>query len=300
MTAADFQSTYGCVVDDVELLRLAVGLTIYFSGDITSHRSGLGAAVEAAWPLVASRVRSFQTTHMKRPKATKDGKAVLLEMLDDPPSDVYNYVTVDNRRYLDEAPDCCIDIAEGGYQAGGYFLCRLPAGEGASAAIRELALAIAGEWDFAHGYGGYTLAYNVIGPKAILLKRMSYAIGMRHCGVDLPSAENTSFVVREGIKRINWLTLLGSEMTRRAGSLNGIDREPGVVLHKAGSGLVIQAGERPLIGDTNRRETCEPYRRVGRALKDIRTRTHPAFVYGPDDFMGSAEKTEAWLSSLDD
>jgi hypothetical protein len=301
MSPREFQTKYTCTADDVELLRLALGFVVYFSGDLASHRRGLTAAIDAAWPQVEPGIRSFQTTNMKRPKATRNGKNVLLQMLDEPPSDVYNYVSVDNRRDLNEAPDCCITIGAAAYRSSGYFLYRVPVMEGGSdQAMLAVALKIAAHWDFAHGYAGYTLAYNAIGPKAILPKRMSYAIGMRHPGIDLPSADNTSFAIEQGIKRVNWLTLLGAEFASRAGSLNGLARQPDVRVHKPGVGVVIQAGDAPLIGDTNRKETCEAYHRVGRALKIIRSTAHPAFLYGPGDFMGSDEKTQAWLSSLDD
>ena len=167
-------------------------------------------------------------------------------------------------------------------------------------ALLDLTLEVAAELDFAHGYAGYTLALYEIGPKAILADRMFYGIGMRHPGIDLPSTGTTSFVVREGIKRVNWLTLLGKDMAQRAGSFNALGRHPGVVVHKIGDRVVVQAGDAPLIGDTNRRDTCEVYRKVDRALKGIRCRNHPPFVYGPEDFMADDEKTQAWLSSLDD
>ena len=301
MNAREFQAAYPCVADNVQLFRLALGVVFYCSGTFASHRRGLTAAVDAAWPLVHSGVRSFQTTNMKVPKAIKDGKKALLQMLDEPPSEIYNYVSVDNRRQNNDPPDCCIEIADAGYRDGTYFQCRLPVTAGDThQALLDLTLEVAAALDFAHGYAGYTLALNSIGPKAILPQRMFYAIGMRHPGIDLPSAGTTSFVVREGIKRVNWLTLLGKDMAQRAGSLNGLGRQPGVIVHKAGGGVVVQAGDAPLIGDTNRRETCEVYRQVGRALKPIRSTTHPAFVFGPKDFMADDEKTLAWLSSLDD
>ena len=301
MTPSEFQAAYPCTADDIQLLRLARGVVFYCSGTFASHRQGLTTAVDAAWPLVQSGVRSFQTTNMKAPKAIKDGRKALLQMLGEPPSEVYNFISVDNRRHNDEAPDCCIEIADAGYRDGTYFQCRLPMTAGDThQALLDLTLEVAAALDFAHGYAGYTLALNSIGPKAILPKRMFYAIGMRHPGIDLPSAGTTSFVVRDGIKRVNWLTLLGKDLAQRAGSLDGLGRRPGVIVHKTGDRVVVQAGDAPLIGDTNRRDTCEEYRQVGRALKGIRCRNHPAFVYGPKDFMADDEKTLAWLSSLDD
>jgi hypothetical protein len=162
-----------------------------------------------------------------------------------------------------------------------------------------MALKLSAEWDFAHGYAGYTLACNQISLKAGLPKRMFYPIGMRHPGIDLPSADTTSSVVGDGIKRVNWLTLLGRDVVQRLGNVNGLDRRQGIIVHKAGSGVVVQAGDAPEIGDTNRRETCETYRSVGRALKSIRTHNHPAFIFGQGELIASDEKTEAWLSSLD-
>lgn len=300
MTASQFQSAYRLVDDGIELMRLALGLVIYFSGDLAEHRRGLAAAVDAAWPLVEPCVRSFQTTNMKTPRKLKDGKDVLIKMLDEPPSPVYNYVVVDNRQKIDDAPDCCIEVAHAGYRSGGYFLCRLPAGTPAGdEALLDLTLKIASRWDAGHGYAGYTLALNTIGLKAALPKWRFYAIGMRHPGVDLPSAGNTSFAAADGIKRVNWLTLLGSSMVARAGSLNGLGRQPGVVVHKTPASLVVQAGEAPLIGDTNRQDTCEVYHRVGRALKGLRATNHPAFIIPDGELVASDEETETWLSSLD-
>lgn len=301
MTASQFQSAYQCVDDGIELMRLALGLVIYFSGGLAAHRQGLTAAVDAAWPLVAPGVRSFQTTNMKTPRKLKDGKDVLMRMLEEPPSPVYDYVVVDNRHTIDEAPDCCIELAHAGYRSGGYILCRLPVGERAGhEKLLDLTLKIASRWDVGHGYAGYTLALNTIGLKAALPKWMFYGIGMRHPGVDLPSAGNTSFVAADGIKRINWLTVLGTGMVARVGSLNGLERQRGVVVHKTAASVVVQAGEEPLIGDTNRRDTCEVYHRVGRALKSIRATSHPAFIIPNGELVASDEETETWLSSLDD
>jgi hypothetical protein len=158
-------------------------------------------------------------------------------------------------------------------------------------------LKIASQWDFGHGYAGYTLALNTIGLKAVLPKWMFCGIGIRHPGVDLPSATNTSFVVADGIKRVNWLTLFGTGMAARPGNLNSLGGQPGITVHETAASLVV---DEPLIGDTNRRDTCEVYHRVGRALKSIRARNHPAFIFGNNESIASDEKTATWLSSLDD
>ncbi len=301
MTPSQFQAAYKCVDDGIELMRLALGVVMYFSGDLAAHRRGLTAAVDAAWPLVEHGVRSFQTTNMKTPRKLKDRKDVLLKMLDEPPSPVYDYVAVDNRRKIDDAPDCCIELSYGGYRSSGYIMCRLPVGTtGADDALLDLTLKIASQWDFAHGYAGYTLALNTMGLKAVLPKWMFYGIGMRHPGVDLPSAANTSFAVADGIKRVNWLTLLGTGMAARTGNLAGLARQPGITVHETAASVVVQAGDEPLIGDTNRRDICEVYHRVGRALKGIRARNPPAFIIAPNESIASDEMTETWLSSLDE
>ena len=294
MHPREFQSTYPCVDDDIELL-------LYFAGELASHRPGLTAAIDAAWPLVAPGIRSFQTTNMKGIRRTKDGKAVLLRMLEERPSEIYNSVSVDNRRHLDEAPDCCLEVSDAEYRSGGFLLCRFPIrDDDRYQSMLDVILRIAAQWDCAHGYAGYTLALNVIGLKASLPERMFYPIGMRHPGIDIPLAGFTSFVIGAGIKRVNWLTLLGSDMARRAGSLNSLGRQAGVVVHKPGESVVIQAGDTPLIGDVNRQDTCEVYRRVGRALKGIRSADHPGFIFNQGEFIASKEKTEEWLSSLDE
>jgi hypothetical protein len=81
--------------------------------------------------------------------------------------------------------------------------------------------------------------------------------------------------------------------------LDALGADHRVAVHVAANGMVVRAGDVPQIGDTNRQDPCDIYHVVGRALRDIRARGHPAFIADESGLAGDPERTERWLSSLD-
>lgn len=297
MDAAEFNATYPCTRDGVELLKLSLGLVVY--GHFEPCLDGVIRVVEAAWPALEAHVASYQTTNMRKPrKAGGKGKDVLLQALHDP-SPVLSIVMVDNRTHIDQAPDVGVELSMAGYRKAGYLLFRFRPDDTAPGTLLALCQMIASEMAFTHGYAGFTLAYNRLSLKASLPERTFYPIGMKHPGVDLPSANNTSFVAEKCIKRVNWLTLVGSDLAAQTEGLSALAEAAHVVVHTHEYGVVVQAGETPQIGNVNRRERCEPYRVVAKALQDIRCQNHPAFIVDDSGVFASSERTDTWLASLD-
>lgn len=89
--------------------------------------------------------------------------------------------------------------------------------------------------------------------------------------LDLPDQHEPFLVSRGGIKGVNWLTILDQAWVRRAGGpalLQALEHTPSSIL-RFGHGVVIQAGERPLLGLPHEQRLLDSYRRVATALAPI-------------------------------
>ena len=74
------------------------------------------------------------------------------------------------------------------------------------------------------------------------------------------------------IKAVNWLTVLGEELVSELGGLQRVRQalEPACAIHRYEGGIVIQAGDGPRLGDTQRNDIPEHYRLVARYTKPVR------------------------------
>jgi hypothetical protein len=71
-----------------------------------------------------------------------------------------------------------------------------------------------------------------------------------------------------GIKGVNWLTVISDSLLDKLGNRQAFTAAlpAAVTVHSYTGGLVLQAGELPQIGDTNRRNDPTAYHDVARAL----------------------------------
>jgi len=106
----------------------------------------------------------------------------------------------------------------------------------------------------------------------------------------------------QGIKGVNWLTFLHPNFVQRMGGRAALGAAldlPGVEVLDLPSGLMIQAGPAPEIGDTNAQQDCPYYHQVGRVLAPIRDKKFPGLFGPPGSTMSDAETTREWLSRFD-
>jgi hypothetical protein len=123
------------------------------------------------------------------------------------------------------------------------------------------------------------------------------AAAQRFIGLEVDDAFGTSASVNNAIKGVNWLTLIDNGFVRALGGMDSLRTQlgPEILFHPLPNGLMIQAGDRPRIGDLNAGDRLPDYRAVARALLPIRTKKHwPIFK------VGSQMETKAWLSRFDD
>lgn len=100
----------------------------------------------------------------------------------------------------------------------------------------------------------------------------------------------------------NWLTAISNEMLDRLGGYEKTRAAlvPSVILHPIEGGIVFQAGPRPRLGDADRGDVPEAYRRVARFLLPLR---HPDWqrmdhVQGPEP-LDRQRTTADWISRFD-
>lgn len=112
---------------------------------------------------------------------------------------------------------------------------------------------------------------------------------------------------RAGIKGVNWLTVLedrwlaelggAEEVTAHVTALDGR-----FIVHRFDGRLMIQAGDRPQLGDVERGAWPELYVKLAKYVKPIRITRHRPFGHagsGPR-FGNEKEEGEAWLRRFDE
>ncbi|MFO0613164.1 MAG: DUF3396 domain-containing protein [Polyangiaceae bacterium] len=127
-----------------------------------------------------------------------------------------------------------------------------------------------------HGYGGLGI---VAAPHPLASQESeesAIAITARFHGFDVLGAHRVSADATDGIKCVNWLTLVDAPLLAKLGGREALrsSLSSAIVFHDIPNGVVIQAGERPVAGDAHGPDELAAYREVARALK-------PIFAKGP-------------------
>jgi Protein of unknown function (DUF3396) len=111
--------------------------------------------------------------------------------------------------------------------------------------------------------------------------------------------------VGEGIKGVNWLTLLGDRWVQQIGGNNYLYMRLGdnFKLTPYDGGLMIQAGPKPQIGDVAANRWPRHYVTLAKVLKPIQIKEHYAFHFGDPNAEGpprmDSDASEAWLFRFD-
>jgi hypothetical protein len=108
-----------------------------------------------------------------------------------------------------------------------------------------------------------------------------------------------------GIKGVNWLTVVGDRFLPKLGGADALAADlrrmdPRFVVHRFDGGVVIQAGPRYELGDTERDVWPELYIPLAKKLLPIRIKRHgPMHRPGPGLRLDTAARSEAWLRRFD-
>ena len=159
------------------------------------------------------------------------------------------------------------------------------------------------------GYSGIGIIESPDLATSVDYEPIVYQIAQRFPGLEVDYPESHCMYLRDGIKGVNWLTVLGEGWVSKLGgaaairsAVMGMDSR--FAVHDVDGGIIIQAGERPSLGDMDRGVWPELYTQLAAYLKPIRMSRHRPFQHGsPADQPGTLrfdkERSEAWLRRFD-
>jgi hypothetical protein len=196
----------------------------------------------------------------------------------------------------------------------GYFRMSFPLlwFAGGSSSLPEALLEVCRKLKPASGYGGIGVVESPDRSISYEYGPIVYEWARRFPGleVDYP-VSHTNWLRngreggRDGIKGVNWLTVVGD---RYLGELGGADKvasdlaalDRGFLVHRFGAGVLIQAGPRPQLGDAQRDIWPSLYVKLAKYLKPIRVTKHNPFQRGGPNSLFDKDRSEAWLRRFDD
>ncbi|SEK95158.1 Protein of unknown function [Roseateles sp. YR242] len=152
-----------------------------------------------------------------------------------------------------------------------------------------------------HGSAGFTL---IVSPGMEQNSVQCLQLMKRFPGLDFP--DPVRFIgetegVRNRIKCVNWLTVLGDPLVEELGGLAALRSSltPACTVHLYDGGILIQAGETPRLGDTEKGDIPEEYQRVARATQPVRFEDYPSALFRVAPGLDKKKETLAWIRRFD-
>jgi hypothetical protein len=146
------------------------------------------------------------------------------------------------------------------------------------------------------GYAGYLLQ----GRSGMSRERASYnrlyALAWRYYGCEVTDVEATAKRMRVGYKCVNWLTVIGEPFRSQFRSELELAGSVAFDAVDGSKATVLQAAERPMLGDRNRAERLPGHSAIARALLPLQIKEHASF--GGDRW--TEESVMAWLRRFTD
>ena len=265
---------------------------------------GVLAFYRRAMASIGSNVTFYETETMRGARKVKQDTLELLPFwLTDAPKrrELYMLYLESGAQANLPSDQAFVFVALEDEQPAGLMRLILPSDFGAAStdSIIELTRELVDALDFHSGHVGFGLNWNDRGDLAYDAQQQMQRIGMRFPGIDIPDLETTLYAIPQGIKRVNWLTLLGAGLVDELGGYAHLQAQLGeaIALYRVPNGVIIRAGVAPSVGDVNRKDRLPAYHEVGRVLQPVRAGDHPAFIMKDEDF--DEEVTEAWLGHFD-
>lgn len=169
------------------------------------------------------------------------------------------------------------------------------------AGFREYVVQISERLKPLSGYGGIGVIQSLDIAAAEPFSSFERMMGERFPGLEIESRLAHVIHLNQGIKGVNWLTVLGDRWIQEMGGLDFLRLwvTEACTLYPYPGGVVIQAGSRPEIGDVQANRWPMHYVRLAKALKKIRVKDHYPFHFGGENRFDH-EATMKWINRFDD
>jgi len=143
--------------------------------------------------------------------------------------------------------------------------------------VREMAGKIAENVRLYSGHGGLSFVYHPW--LKLRVFNAIYALARRYWGVDVEDLNDTLFLMKAGIKGVNWITLVPRVLSPSvAEAINRLRKFGGIQIDIRRNAIVLVAGPQPVAGDQHRPDRAlDPYYAEADALKPLYITAHPDF-----------------------
>ncbi len=295
------------IKDGENYARICLDLTVYWRGSMFDRVEGVLHFYEQAMKELRPTLRFYETGTMAGAKPLRRDS---LEMI---PTwlrgkrrrDIY-MMNLESGQHPNEPSDQNFYLVsdEEDDEPLGVMRLALPISNGENPdRYTELVRQLLSRLDFESGHAGYALNWDSRGDMAAeAMQDMSWIAG-RFLGVDLFEMDITLVSMRKtkpaGIKSVNWLTLLGKNILTSVGGEEALSKKLPNMCHVESlpHGVMIKAGDYPILGDRNRNEDLTAYRAVGHLLAPFHFEDHC-------DFFSSSKNagitTQQWLARFDE
>lgn len=280
---------------------ITADVTLYFNR-LDGLASGITNALNVVLPMLSPHVRWYRTESMSKDKKTTKRlfEEVISWFVDRfPEREEYGLVLTSGDTPEDVGPwgltlSIEPDLME---TETGYIQISLPIAElQTPSKLFDLAVELANNLFFRSGHAGYSINYEE-GEMNPWLDAQMRAWHNRYQALDARDLASSGWQFCHSIKGVGWLTLLDLAFVEQLGGIEAIQKKLplGVNVQQLDHGVIIQAGNKPVLGDKNRQEDLSDLRAVNDLISPIRIK---------DDIVirafGDMDGTKDWIERLDD
>jgi hypothetical protein len=296
------------VKDGETFAKLCLDVTVYWRGSAFDRAAGIAHFYKRALKEIRKQLKYYETGTMSGAKPLRKDSLEMIPFWFQKAkrrSDIYmmNLESGENRN---EPSDRAFFLLadEEDEEPLGAMKVSLPVSYADEAdAYVTLVQELVEKLDFESGHAGYSLNWDPRGDTALEAQESMFFVATRFPGIDLFDLDVTLVSMRKtkpsGIKCVNWITLLGRGLLERVDGFKSLQqqlKDRATVIQMPG-GVLIRAGEKPSVGDRNRRADLSAYRAVGTLLAPLRFVDHRRLFGSPAKV--DEDVTEAWLGRFD-
>ncbi len=148
-----------------------------------------------------------------------------------------------------------------------------------------------------HGYGGLGLIRSVYTGAARRAEPLVYPLISRFPGLEIDDPSSHSIYCVEGIKGINWLTMLSDTFLQKLGGKVALQAQldDDFIFYDYLGGVMIQAGPFPQIGDMEQGNIPKQYQTLYRLVKSVQTDKLKNIVVEVPEGVNAKEFPQQWL-----
>jgi hypothetical protein len=291
------------VISNNSNLMLCLNFTVYWTGTTPRESHAISKIYETYITYFGSSVSYYRTGEMSIPRPVDSrSPQIIFDWLDrsERPDEFFS-IELKSGAYPDALSGQEFAILSAPYRNDRVGAIRITVPADDSGSLATIANVVTRHLKLHSGHGGYAIHWDHLSNSAYLSRLAMGRLGPRFPGIDLADPFCSMMAIPFGIKRINWLTVLGDVAVEKMGGIDRLERrvcDDQIAIQTFDNAVLIRAGHSPGVGDVNRREHLNCYHKVGNFLAPIRSRRHPPFLASREGMIDEA-LSNRWLAHFD-